>query len=331
MKKFNLLFTLLFAAGLLFIGCSDDDDDEPTTTTSSSSTNTPAPTQNIAEIAQTSGITDSLVVALSEVGLVPTFQSSGTFTVFAPTNDAFVALLGTNTMWNRISDIDSATLDGVLKYHVLGKVKRAADLTDDMYAVTLNSGAPNNENTVIEIDVTGGIRLNNDANVNASAANIEATNGVVHVIDKVIMPQNIVQLASSDERFSSLVAALTSNNFTFATTLSGPGPFTVFAPTNDAFQALLDMDTTWNTISDIDPNLLSSVLTYHVVSGVNAQAKNLSQGMKVATLQGDSLTVDLMGSPKLGTTSGQDVNIIVTDVQGTNGVIHAIDKVMLPN
>lgn len=328
MKKFKLFFSIALTAGLLLSACSDDDNDEPAV--NNTTTPTTGPTQNIAEIAIASGQTDSLVVALTQAGLVPTFQGSGTFTVFAPTNQAFVDFLATNSSWNKIADIPTAALTQVLNYHVLSSVVKSTDLTDDTYATTLNTDAPNGENTVIEVDLMGGAMLNNTASI--SSVDIMATNGVIHIIDQVITPRNIVELASIDERFTSLVAALTAYpSFTFVNTLSGAGPFTVFAPTNAAFQGLLDSNPSWNTLADIDSITLSNVLTYHVVNGVNAQAKNLSTGMKVPTLNGDSLTVDLTNGAQLNTSSGQTVDIIVTDVQGKNGVIHAVDAVLLPN
>jgi len=325
MKKFKLFFMMFLSAGLLLTACSDDDDDEPTPVNNNNNNSS----QNIAEIAIADNRTDSLVVALSQAGLVSTFQSPGTFTVFAPTNQAFVDLLATDPAWNAIADIPNATLTAVLNYHVLPVEVMSADLTDDTYATTLNQG-PNMENTVIEVDVTGGASLNNSANI--TDVDIDASNGVIHIIDEVLMPQNIVEIAMDDERFSTLVSALTAYpSFNFVSTLSGTGPFTVFAPTNDAFQGLLDSNPAWNTLNDIDSTTLSAVLSYHVVNGANVQSGQLMQGQNITTL-GGSLTVDLSNGAQLMTsdTSQGPVNIIVTDVQGTNGVIHAVEEVLLP-
>ncbi|MFT6165924.1 MAG: transforming growth factor-beta-induced protein [Vicingaceae bacterium] len=328
MKNFRKVLWIFLAASLTtaFYSCEDDDESDPIAPAVST-----APTQNIAEIAIANSRTDSLVVALSVANLVPTFQGAGTFTVFAPTNEAFVELLATNTNWNRISDIDATTLTNVLLYHVLGSKVMSGDLTDDTYAITLNEqGTASGENTVIEVDVTGGAKLNNSANI--IAVNIEATNGVIHIIDEVLMPQNVVQIALDDERFTTLVAALTSFGTTYTDVLSGTGPFTVFAPTNTAFQNLLDSDSTWNSLNDIPRSTLEAVLGYHVISGANARAGSLTQNQVLSTYSLGSLTVSLMNGPQLITTrsSQGNVNIIVTDVQGTNGVIHAVDEVLLP-
>ncbi len=328
MKNVKKVLWIFLATALTtgFYACEDDDETEPIVPVVAT-----GPTQNIAEIAIADSRTDSLVVALTEANLVSTFTGTANYTVFAPTNQAFVDLLGTNPSWNRISDIDATTLTNVLFYHVLTEKVMSTALTDDTYATTLNTqGSVNNESTVIEVDVTGGARLNNSANIDA--VDIEATNGVIHIIDEVLLPPNVVDIALDDERFSTLVAALGVFGDTLTGALSGNGPFTVFAPTNDAFQRLLDSDSTWNGLGDIPRSLLKTVLEYHVVAGANAQADEISQGQVLNTLGGSTLTVDLTNGAQLmtGNMNQGNVNIIVTDVQGTNGVIHAVENVLLP-
>lgn len=328
MKKFKYLLLLFLSVSISFYSCDDDDDDNNTPSTPAAT----GPTQNIAEIAIADSRTDSLVVALSHANLVSTFQGSGNFTVFAPDNQAFRDLLASNMNWNKISDIDTTTLKNVLFYHVLGSKVMSSSLTNDTYATTLNTqGSVNNEATVIEVDVNGSsVTLNNNASVDQ--ADIEATNGVIHVIDAVIMPRNVVELAVNDERFSTLVQALQVFGDTLTGALSGTGPFTVFAPTNDAFQALLDSDSTWNTLSDIPRTTLNTVLRYHVIPNANAQASSLMQSQSLTSLNNLTLTVDLSNGAQLMTSSMAqgNVNIIVTDVQGTNGVVHAVEEVLLP-
>lgn len=327
MKNFKILALSLLAVGFSFTSCSDDDDD--TTTPVAANNNNNAPTQNIAELAIADSRTDSLVVALTQANLVSTFQASGTFTVFAPDNQAFRNLLNDLNV-TKIADINNTTLTNILLYHVLGNVVRAGDLTDDTYGTTLNTEGPGGKATVLEIDVTGGAKINNESNI--TATNIEATNGVIHIIDKVIMPENIVTLAINDERFTSLVAALQVFGDTLTDVLSGTGPFTVFAPTNDAFTDLLNSNPSWNSLSDIPRATLNAVLRYHVVSGLNVQSGDLMQNQSITTFEGSNLTVDLTNGAQLMTASMAqgNVNIIVTDVQGTNGVIHAVDQVLLP-
>ena len=329
MKKVKRVLWIFLAAALStgFIACEDEDETDPVTPVTPPS----GPTQNIAEIAIADSRMDSFVVALSEANLVSTFTGTTNYTVFAPDNQAFVDLLATNSAWNRISDIDAITLTNVLLYHVAeGKVMASA-LTDDTYVITLNTqGSVNKENTVMEVDITGGARLNNASNIDA--VDVEATNGVIHIIDAVLLPQNIVEIALDDERFTSLVAALSVFGDTLTGALSGNGPFTVFAPTNAAFQALLDSDSTWNSLNDIPRSTLNTVLRYHVVPSVNAKSSQIRQDQNLPTLNNLNLQVDLTAGAQLitGSMAQGNVSIIVTDVQGTNGVIHAVESVLLP-
>lgn len=254
-------------------------------------------------------------------------EGNGPFTVFAPTNDAFQMLLDSNPAWNTLSDIDDATLTSVLLFHVLAADVKAGDLTDS-YSNSLSTG-PNDEPVVLQVDVTGGVTFNGTAS--PITTDVETTNGTVHIIDEVMLPPSIVNLALNNPNFTSLVDALTRSDLTtdYISILSSDGPFTVFAPTNAAFQALLDSNSDWNSLADIPTATLDAVLTYHVLSGANVQSSQFTDDQEVATL-GGNITIDLSDGAKIETTSSQSVNIILTDVQGTNGVVHAIDAVLIP-
>lgn len=312
MRNFKFLIAALFSL-TLFIACSDDDDN-------------PTPSNSIVDIASNSPSLSTLVSAVNTAGLTNTLSGDGTFTVFAPTNDAFQELLDSNQDWNSLEDIPAATLDLVLKYHVLGTEVQSSALSDT-YVNTL--AMAQNEALSLQVATTGGVKF--DGNAEPIQTDIVADNGIVHVINKVMIPNNIVQFAIDNPNFSTLVAALTDSRHTtnFVEVLNGNGPFTVFAPTNSAFQALLDSNNNWNSLADIPIETLAAVLTYHVVSGANVQSDQLTNDMTITTL-GGNLTTDLSNGAKLDTTSGQNVDIILTDVQGTNGVIHAIDEVLLP-
>jgi transforming growth factor-beta-induced protein len=312
MKKLLKLLPFLTII-LLLSSCSDDDD--PIIPVSNT----------IVDVAVNNDLT-SLVAAVVRADLAGTLSGPGPFTVFAPTNDAFQDLLDSNADWNSVDDIPVETLQAVLLFHVLSGEVRSTDLSDT-YVNTLSTG-PNDEALSLQVEVTGAIEFNGDAK--PVAVDVEASNGVVHVIDKVMLPPNVVTLALNNAGFTSLVAALTDDRHTtnFVEVLTGDGPFTVFAPTNDAFQALLDLDDNWKTIGDIDINLLEAVLLYHVVA-LNVQSDELTNG-DVTTLGGSDITID-KDNLQINTTSGQDpANIIIADVQGTNGVVHAIDAVLLP-
>jgi uncharacterized surface protein with fasciclin (FAS1) repeats len=315
MKNLRFLFSGLFILGMVtLIAC--DKDDDPVT-----------PTADIVDTAIASDDLSILVQALTQAGLVSALQGDGPFTVFAPTNAAFQALLDSNPAWNSLSDIDNATLANVLKFHVIAADVKAADLTDS-YASTLATG-PNGEQIVLQIDVTGGVKFNGSAT--PTTTDILTSNGTVHIINEVMLPPSIVNLALNNPAFTSLVAALTRSDLTtdYVSILSGTGPFTVFAPTNAAFQALLDSNPAWNSLNDIPVATLEAVLNYHVVNGANVQSGQLSDNQEVASL-GGMLTVDLSNGAKLETTSNQSVNIVLTDAQGSNGVVHVVDQVLIP-
>jgi len=290
----------------------------------------PIPTPEPMNIVETAVATDdlsTLVDALTQAGLVSTLEGDGPFTVFAPTNDAFQALLDSEPSWNSLSDIDNNVLANVLKFHVLAADVKAADLTDS-YVTALATG-PNDEQISLQIDVTGGVKFNGSAA--PITTDVSTTNGTVHIIDEVMLPPSVVNLALNNPAFSTLVAALTRTDmdFDYVGTLSGDGPFTVFAPTNDAFQALLDGNDAWSSLDDIPLETLKAVLNYHVVSGTNAQSKDLVDNAEIATL-GGTITVDLTDGAKIETTSGQSVAVAIADVQGSNGVVHAVGEVLLP-
>lgn len=285
--------------------------------------------KDITDLAIATPALSSLVAALQKANLVSALQADGPFTVFAPTNDAFQALLDSNTSWNSLDDIPVETLKTVLLFHVLSGKVTSGDLSDT-YVKALATG-PNDENLSLQVEVTGGIEFNGDSK--PVDVNIEASNGIIHTIDKVMLPPNIVTLALNNVGFTSLVAALTDSRHTtdFVALLKQDGPYTVFAPTNDAFQALLDSNNMWNSLSDIPIATLDAVLKYHVFGGGNVQSDQLTDNQEITMFDGNKVTVDLTNGAKLETGSGQSVTISLTDVQGTNGVIHVVDKVLLPN
>jgi transforming growth factor-beta-induced protein len=287
---------------------------------------------NIVETAQGNSELSSLVEALTDsrhtTNFVTLLSGATNYTVFAPNNTAFQALLDSDASWNTLADIPITTLDAVLKYHVITGSVKSTDLTAS-YVNTLSTG-PNSEAISLQIEVSPNVQFNGSASV--VEVDVEATNGVVHIINTVMLPPNVVNHALNGKSFTKLVEALTDSRHTtgFVSILGGAGPFTVFAPTDAAFQALLDTDPSWNTIGDIPITTLDAVLKYHVVNGANVQADELTNGQIVGTLQGNDLTVDLSSGAKLMTTSNQTVTIEATDVQGSNGVVHVINTVMLP-
>ena len=232
-------------------------------------------TDDIPTNASNTGIHDSLVAALSHADLVTTLQGDGPFTVFAPTDDAFAAAGIDLSTFD--TDEENATLVDILTYHVVSGNVMSSDLTDGMTATALN-------NDDLTFTVNSDSVLVNDANV--VTADVESSNGVIHVIDKVLMPPadlvDIPTVATGTGIHTALVAALSQADL--VTTLQGDGPFTVFAPTDDAFTAAgIDLST-FDT--DEENATLVDILTYHVVSG-SVLSSDLTDGMTAAALNTD--------------------------------------------
>ena len=303
--------------------------------------------KTILAIAQGTPSLSSLVAAVQFASdnndLVNLLSSSGTLTVFAPTNDAFDALARTLTgnANARAADIlvpaNKALVKSVLQYHVLTTQVPASAIPFGK-AITPAAGG------FFKIDLVANKPVITDGRnrtSNITATDIAASNGVVHVIDNVLLPadKTIVQTAiASAPQFTSLVAALqfASDNGDLVTTLSGTGPFTVFAPTNAAFDALA-RELTGNasaTAADLlvpaNKALLRSVLTYHVVASRVLKAE-IPLNTAITTVQGRTFVIQ-SGAAGVSITDGRNrvSNITATDVLNSNGVIHVIDKVILP-
>lgn len=278
---------------------------------------------DIVQVAQANPKLSILVEAVSAAGLVDTLKGPGPYTVFAPTNAAFASLLTELGVTKAQLLADKALLSSVLTYHVLaGKVAKA-DVPVGKAIKTVQGG-------VFKIDVvSGALKITDGRNrmSTITATDVKALNGVVHVVDKVLLPanKNIVQTAQSLPDFSILVEAVVAADL--QNTLAGTGPFTVFAPTNTAFAAALtELGITKDALF-ANKALLSKILTYHVVSGRVLKAE-VPIGANIATVQGDTLTVD--ANLKITDQRSRTAAIVITDVMTSNGVIHAIDKVILP-
>ncbi|WP_242204271.1 fasciclin domain-containing protein [Aestuariivivens insulae] len=280
------------------------------------------PTLNLVDLAISQDPEFSILVdAVTKAGLGDTLANAGPFTVFAPTNQAFMDLLEA-TPFTSLDDIPVDLLTQILLYHVVDGYVFSNQLSNG-FVPTLNGAA-----VQVNLDDAPMVYINDSS---VQMANVQATNGVIHVIDKVLMPptQNLVELASSySPEFSLLLEAATAAGL--AGVLSGEGPYgqlTVFAPTNAAFLSLLgesDVESAKAVINGLDVNALTNILLYHVVEG-RVYSSDLSSG-SVTTLNGDfdldlnSLTIDgtAMLIPDL------------LNVQATNGAIHVIDAVLVP-
>ncbi len=268
-----------------------------------------------------------LKAALTKAELVATFQGAGTFTVFAPTDDAFKAVGITQAT---IDGLGKEALAGILKFHVLGTKVTAADIpTDDNKPVTtLNGVAYVTKNA-------GGVSING---AKVTSADVAASNGVIHVIDRLILPttKDLVATLQADPNYSLLVAAVVKAGL--VGTLQGAGPFTVFAPNDVAFKALgadYATATAINNLNATKTEALKNILQYHVV-GARVFSQNLKAGAVPTALATKSVTIDLANGVKVtGIAAGNTANVVTSPVSNfnivaTNGVAHTIDKVLLP-
>lgn len=260
---------------------------------------------------------NTLEAAVVAAGLVDALASADFVTLFAPTDAAFAAL-GEETINTLLADPSGALTD-ILLYHAVGGAASPSGITS-----TTDLGTLNGENLTFAI--TGdGVQIN-DANV--TVANIETANGIVHVIDAVLIPESVatsmtsvVDIIVNSPDHNTLETAVLAAGL--ETALSGPGRFTVFAPTDAAFEAL-DPATLEAALAD-PQGLLTTVLTYHVVNGT-ADTSNIFDGMRLPTLQGSAVTI---GISDAGATVN-NARITVTDIQAGNGVVHVIDAVLIP-
>ena len=281
-----------------------------------------SPTPNIVELAKLTPSLSILVEAVVAADLVTTLSGAGPFTVFAPNNDAFAALLVELGVTKDALLKDKALLTTVLTYHVLGAKVEKAD-------IPLGKAITPLQKSVFKIDAPAGVLTITDGRNRKSkilATDAQANNGVVHIIDKVILPanKNIVETAQSVPEFSILVEAVIAANL--QGTLSGTGPFTVFAPTNAAFAAALtELGVTKDALFANVP-LLTKILTYHVVGARVLKAE--IPATPITTVQGETFTIS--SAFVLTDQRGRTANITATDVFASNGVIHTVDKVILP-
>lgn len=323
MKTFKIkLIAFLALIAFVSISCNNDDND---------SSQTP---QTIVSIAKSNPDLSNLVAALEKADLAATLNTSGSYTVFAPTNTAFSAFLSAKGYAN-LNEVPVAALKEILLNHVLTTKVKSTEIATG-YVKTLAKGGASSSNTIsMYLEKSTGVTINGGKTNGGAAvitADIEASNGIIHVVDGVIGLPTIVNHAVANKNFTTLVAALTYNPSSgFAGILSGTAnsPFTVFAPTNEAFASFLT-ETGFSGLPAIPANVLETTLKYHVVTGANVLSTSLTNGQVVNTFAGQNFTVNLTGGAKITDASDRVSTIVATDVQCSNGIIHVIDKVLLP-
>jgi transforming growth factor-beta-induced protein len=285
--------------------------------------------KTVVDIAVEDGRFTTLVTAVQAAGLVETLNGEGPFTVFAPTDDAFAAL-PEGTLDSLLLPENKQQLTDILLYHVVAGEVMAADVVglDGKTADTALEG----KQLAVKVDM-GDVYLNEDVKV--VITDIPASNGVIHVIDAVLLPpsdeaameaMDIVDTAVADGRFTTLVAAVQAAGL--VDTLKGEGPFTVFAPTDDAFAAL-PAGTLDSLLLPENKQQLTDILLYHVVAGkvMAADVVGLDGQSAGTALAGKSISIKIDGDKVF---LNDTVQVIITDIETSNGVIHVIDAVLLP-
>ncbi len=274
------------------------------------------PNETVVDVALDNSNFSTLVTAVAAAELLPALTNpAGTYTVFAPTNDAFAAL------GDVVSDLlvdPTGDLADILLYHVLGDSVASTVLTNGMIVDALNT-----DNTLkITVKSAGGVAINQAM---VTTADIRTSNGIVHVIDAVLLPnETVVDVALDNSNFSTLVTAVAAAELLPALT-NPAGTYTVFAPTNDAFAALGDV------VSDllVDPTGdLADILLYHVL-GDSVASTVLTNGMIVDALNTDNtlkITVKSAGGVAIN-----QAMVTTADIRTSNGIVHVIDAVLLPN
>ncbi len=347
-KNYTMIVAVLTILSVMSIGCSDDDSNP---LVSNTPTPTPSPALDIVETAAAAGNFTTLLAAAEAAGLVDALKSEGPLTVFAPTDEAFAALPA-GTVEALLQDIDALT--AILTYHVVPGAVTADQVVTLSSAATLNGAE-----ITITITSEGGVMVDN---ANVIVTDIETTNGIIHVIDAVILPTDPnasrvgvgtagaswfwgyrmgggwVSQAIIEGRLNWLTRYLPIytvgrlaglNTLTTAVkaaglkkTLMRSGPFTVFAPTEDAFGELPA-----GTVEALlqDPETLANILLYHVTTG-RVYASDVVTLDEATMANGGTVDITVDG----GGVMVNDANVIAVDIKARNGVIHVIDGVLLP-
>lgn len=317
--KTRFFIIALFSLSLFITSCSSDDD---------GGTNNPTPTPNIVGLAQATPDLSSLVDALTRAdgNLTTVLSGNGPFTVLAPTNEAFSDFLTANGFAS-LEDVPTDVLSQVLLNHVIMADVSSSDLASMGSGYTSGSASgPDGSSISIYFDASNGVTFNNVATV--ETADVDASNGTVHIIDAVIGLPSIVDHALTNPAFSNLVAALGAADGDLVNVLSGDGPFTVLAPDDNAFSTFLN----GTPLGDVDTAVLSQLLLNHVIIGsavtstslVNAGAGYANTGASGPGGNAMSLYYNTSDGVKFNGMS----TVAQADVVGTNGIIHAVDTVI---
>jgi transforming growth factor-beta-induced protein len=323
-KNLSLLFTAL--ALVFTTACSNDDDDNQPT-------NEQPVQPTIADLASATDELSILVDALTATDLLGAVQDpNANLTVFAPNNQAFTNLLtqqGVSSLEELENTLTTPVLRNILLYHVLG-VRANSDQVQQGYYTTLAENEAG-FNLSLFANTASGVSINNVSTV--QTADVQALNGVVHIVDAVFLPLNIKDLVLVNSNFSLLETSLETADNNPAELLDNDDIYTLFAPNNTGFGQLLtdlNLSSLEEVVGAIGTDGLFEVLAYHLVPG-NVRAENVTNGTTVSTmLTGETFVTNTNQGVTLTDARARVATVVETDITGTNGTIHVINNVILP-
>lgn len=273
-----------------------------------------------------------LEAALRMTNLDEVLVGDDVYTLYAPDNNAFIGFL-MRSGFNSLEEVPRETLKQILLNHVMIGQMEYRDFKSGYFQTAATSAANGNAMSIYINQVNMRVTLNGESRI--VQGNVRASNGIIHVVDRIIPLPSLVTFVLADPLLYNLAVALTRNDLTvdFTAVLStqngtSPAPFTVFAPNNLAFLDLLT-ELGVDRLSAIDEPTLNSTLNHHVVGEINTLSSDLSDNLLINTLEGE-ITANVTGGASLTDGNNRVSNIIVVDVQANNGVLHIIDKVILP-
>ena len=316
MKISKIFYLLLFTTLTVFTSCEDDElfpslgNGEP---------------KNITEVISANSDLSTLLGALQQVKLDSVLRVSSTYTVFAPNNNAFANV--------DVSSLTDEGLENALLNHVMNVTTPGFSSSFTTGYTTTMATGPNGNNLSFYTDVTSEARFNGVASLVDNAYDLGATNGVIHTINGVLTPPTVVDHISANPNYSTLATAIELAGLTDALnntdTANGASLFTIFAPNNSAFEALmaeLSGAFGWASLSDVPTDTLQQILMYHVITGTNTLSVEVDG--ELTTMQGTTFSVN---GTVIDDATYTNAGINLTDIQGVNGIVHGIDKVLLPN
>jgi len=306
LQRLTILITALLFGLFMFTACDDDSSVDPTP---------PIEDPNIIEAAEDDGDFTILLELAEEAGIIDVFASEE-LTVFAPTDDAFNAISD-----EVLESFDATQIIQILEFHLVEGAVASGDIAEQQDTESVQGELLLLQNDGSDVVVNG--------SANVTTANIEASNGMIHVIDEVLLPSqirlareqpNFIDALASDGNFDVLLERL--KQAELITTLQFLGPFTGFPPTDDAFNALPD-----GTLDDLDAAQIIQILEFHLVEGT-IPSGDIAEQQDTESVQGEDLLLQNDGSDVVVNGSA---NVLIANIETSNGMIHPIDELLLPS